>query len=59
MNNNVIIKLCQTCTKKNCKKQVLNINYKELNYIKCLNYEKTKIEKPKKRVCYSHFKKVV
>lgn len=46
------MKLCETCTKQNCKKRVVVIQENNLITIKCLDYEKdeTKIQGYKKQL---------
>ena len=46
------MKLCETCTKRNCKKRVVVIQENNLITIKCLDYEKdeTKIQRYKKQL---------
>ena len=46
------MKLCETCTKRNCKKRVVVIQENNLITIKCLDYEKdeTKIQGYKKQL---------
>lgn len=46
------MKLCETCTKQNCKKRVVVIQENNLTTIKCLDYEKdeTKIRGYKKQL---------
>lgn len=46
------MKLCETCTKRNCKKRVVVIQENNLITIKCLDYEKdeTKIRGYKKQL---------
>lgn len=34
------MKLCETCTKRNCKKRIVEIKQDNLITIKCLDYEK-------------------
>ena len=34
------MKLCETCTKRNCKKEIVVIQENNLTTIKCLDYEK-------------------
>ena len=34
------MKLCETCTKRNCKKEIVVIQEDNLTTIKCLDYEK-------------------
>ena len=46
------MKLCETCTKRNCKKRVVVIQENNLMTIKCLDYEKDedKIKGYKKQI---------
>lgn len=46
------MKLCETCTKQNCKKNIVVIQEDNLITIKCLDYEKdeTKIQGHKKQL---------
>lgn len=46
------MKLCETCTKRNCKKRVVVIQENNLITIKCLDYEKdeTKTQGYKKQL---------
>lgn len=46
------MKLCETCTKQNCKKNIIVIQEDNLITIKCLDYEKdeTKIRGYKKQL---------
>ena len=46
------MKLCETCTKRNCKKEIVVIQENNLTTIKCLDYEKdeTKIQGYKKQI---------
>ena len=46
------MKLCETCTKRNCKKEIVVIQENNLTTVKCLDYEKdeTKIQGYKKQL---------
>ena len=46
------MKLCETCTKRNCKNRVVVIQENNLTTIQCLDYEKdeTKIQGHKKQL---------